>query len=367
MPDPASEFRHAVAASLDGAADAVTAWRSLGRCGVLGQVTAGLCEGAAVDVSRLDDFLAELDARFPPGVTLSMCVQVATVIPLLRLAGGSGGGIADQVLKRMIGGESLVALAATDADTSGSDLLDIRTAVSQDGDRPILNGGKAWITNAGQCDYILTLARRRTARHFTSLGWVLVPAGHPGISFKPATSELFYGAAVGHLSFTDVQLEPGWLIGRPGRALADFALTIAVERLAGALWARALCRRVLADTHRFLRHRQAGEGCLWDNAAIRETFARCVVEWHRLDAMCARYGDNVPRPGPAMVLKAACSQSVERILSACVQLRGAEAFRDGGLSSLREQAMMFGIAGGATGAMLAGVAERVAELLGVPG
>jgi hypothetical protein len=64
-----------------------------------------------------------------------------------------------------------------------------------------------------------------------------------------------------------------------------------------------------------------------------------------------------------MALKAAYAESAERILSECVSLRGADSFRDGGLARLREQAAMFGIAGGATGAMLAGVADHADELL----
>jgi hypothetical protein len=65
-----------------------------------------------------------------------------------------------------------------------------------------------------------------------------------------------------------------------------------------------------------------------------------------------------------MVLKIACGESVDRILGECVELRGADACRDGGVASLHEQSAMFGVAGGATGAMLAGVADHADELLG---
>jgi hypothetical protein len=67
-----------------------------------------------------------------------------------------------------------------------------------------------------------------------------------------------------------------------------------------------------------------------------------------------------------MVLKAAVAQGTDQILGECLQLSGADAFRPGGVAELRTQAAMFGIAGGAEGAMLAGVAGYADELLAEP-
>ena len=362
-PDPA--FRALVAGAADGAGTARALWRRLGQAGALDRLReAG--PGAAVDAGLLDDLLAELDARLPPGLVLSVCVQVATVIPLLRTAAAVSP-LAAEVLAGALRGETIVALAATDAGAAGSALLDARTELRTEGAAVLLDGGKDWITNACHCDHALVLARRRPARHFTSFSWALVPAGRQGVSCLPATAEHFTGAGLGHLRFAAVSLGPAHVVGRPGRALAEFALQIGTERLAGALWARALCRRVLAETRDHLRRRPLGEGTLWDNAAVRERFARCLVEWRGLDALCAAQRVD---PGPtsaSMALKAACAEGVDRILGGCVELRGADAFRDGGLAGLRAQTAMFGIAGGATGAMLAGVADHADELLGLVG
>jgi len=362
LPDPRATYRAAVAAAAAGAGDSRTLWRNLGRAGVLLPVYPPPGERPEVDPDCLQDLLAELDARLRLGLVLSVCVQVATVIPLLRAAAGDSP-LADQVLTEALRGDAVTALAATDAGLSGSALLDMRTELRDDAEGVVLRGGKAWIANASCCDYALVLARHSPARHFTSFSWVLVPAGHAGVTCQPATTELFTGAALGHLRFDDVRLGREHVVGRRGRALAEFAWHIGTERLAGALWVRALCRRVLQGTREYLQNRCAGEGMLWENAAIRERFARCLVEFRRLDALCAAY--RAPGGGVAegMLLKAGCAESADRILGECVNLQGADAFRDGGLAVLRTQAAMFGIAGGATGTMLAGVAEHADELL----
>lgn len=333
-------------------------WRGLGQAGVL----AGLCpsDDGQPDPALLSQLLTELDAALPAGFVLSVCVQVATVLPLLHALTGDSP-LAAAVLASTVRGDQVTALAATDRGISGSALLDARTELREEGDEVVLTGGKEWVTNAMCCDYALVLARHSRSRHFTSFSWVLVPAVSAGVTKEAAGGELLGGSGLGHFVFDGVRLSRGNVVGRRGRALAEFARQIGTERLAGALWARAMCRRALDRTHEYLLHRSAGEGTLWDNAAVRERFGRCLTELVRLDALCRR---GVATAAEGMVLKAACADSTERILSECVSLRGADSFRDGGLALLRAQAAMFGIAGGATGSMLGGVAEHATELLG---
>lgn len=347
--------------------DARAIWSALGAAGAIRRLYSAASDGAndpAPAPVLVGALLAELDACLPTGVVLSVCVQVATVIPIL-LEAARAGALASRVGGAALDGEAIVALAVTDAGVPGSDLLEMRTRARIGEGRVVLDGGKEWITNATHCDHALVLARHREARHFTSFCWVLTPAGAPGVSSRPAASSLFAGSGVGHLRLDAVTLDSEHVIGRPGRALADFARRIGTERLAGALWARSLCRRVLADTRRWLAARPAGGGTLWDNPAVRERFACCLVELGRLEALCAAHQVcPVGRSQAAgMVLKAAVGEGVERVLAECASLRGADAFRDGGEAHLRAQAAMFGTAGGATGAMLAGIADHADELL----
>ncbi|WBB76130.1 acyl-CoA dehydrogenase family protein [Micromonospora sp. WMMD1128] len=339
-------------------ADPRAVWRALGA----GGVTAALYpDGEQPDPVRLSALLTELDAHCPLGVTLSVCVQVATVLPLLAGAGGP----AETARRGMLRGETVVALAVTDAAGSGSDLLDATTRVKLGEGTATLDGGKTWITNATTCDAALVLARHREARHFTSFCWLLTPAAAPGVTVSSA-GRAFAGAGTGHLRFAAVALDPDAVVGRPGRALAGFARQAGVERLASALWARAMCHRMLAGLRDWLRGRPAGEGTLWDRPAIRERYARCLVAVRQLDALCApplAAPDAVPSPVTGMLLKITAAETVERVAAEAVHLRGADAFRDGGEAHLRTEAAMFGIAGGATGAMLAGIADHADELV----
>lgn len=369
MPNPAAIGSHLASTVAECGTDARLVWSHLGTGGFIRGLYRPSSDGRCVPESaRLGALLTELDLLLPLGTVLSVCVQVATVIPLLAEA-RTENRLARKLADSALCGESIIALAVTDAGAPGSELLDACTDVTISESGLTLRGGKDWITNAMQCDHMLVLARHSAARHFTSFSWVLVPAATDGVSVRSASSTLFTGSGVGHVRFDEVRLDRDHLVGRRGRALAAFARHVGTERLAGALWAQGLCRRVLAETRLWLATSTASGRTRWENPAVRQRFGRCLVELHRLDALCAMHRDgpvSAPAAGEGMALKAAVGASVEQILGECADLRGANAFRDGGEASLRAEAAMFGIAGGATGAMLTGIADDADTLLGIP-
>ncbi|MEV4462805.1 acyl-CoA dehydrogenase family protein [Micromonospora echinofusca] len=336
-------------------ADARAVWRALGEHGLLRDL-------APADLPGL---LGTLDAHCPVGVVLSVCVQVASALPVLREqvdAGPQDGPVRAAYLDA-VAGRATLALAATDRDGAGSDLMELGTTVRIDDRSLVLDGGKRWITNARTAAYALVLARHRPQRHFTSFVWVLVPTDAPGVRVSATRGTPLGGAGLGDLHFDQVRLDRSYLVGRPGRGMVSFARHIATERFAGGVWAAAMCRRVLADTHRRLVERPLGTGRAWDNPAIRERFARCVVEAWRIEAACDAHRESTEPLVTSMLLKVSVAQGLDVVLGECAALLGAEAYAEGGLAQLRAAAGMFATAGGATGAMLAGIAEHVPDLL----
>jgi citronellyl-CoA dehydrogenase len=215
---------------------------------------------------------------------------------------------------------------------------------------------------------LLVLARHRPGDHFTSFTWVLVPATAPGVAVEPADTGFFAGSGIGHVWLDGVRLSRDHVVGRVGQGLVSFGRHIATERLAGGLWAAAIARRALAGTHDSLLRRTARGRTLWDNDAVRLAFARCLVEHRRLEAMCRQVADAISGPDAllaSMLLKAGAADALEKILTACSQMQGADGFRTGGIQQLRAEAAMFGIAGGTTETMLAAIADRAADLLAV--
>ncbi|MFC6093994.1 acyl-CoA dehydrogenase family protein [Saccharothrix lopnurensis] len=361
MPEPptaldfAGQVERALAA-VPALPDAAACWAALGKAGVLAAVYRDGRPERGVDPDRLGTLLAALDARGLNGVTLAACVQLATVLPLLaEEAPGS------EALRRTLDGSATTALAATD-EAPGSDLTALGTEVRSDEDGLVVRGAKRWITNATGATWLLVLARRRPGPHFTNFSWVLVPADAPGVVVRPADTDLFAGSGVGHVRFDDVRVPADHLVGRPGRGLAGFARHIAVERLAGALWAVALCRRALDAAKRSLTAREG----LWQLDGVRRRFATCLVQVHQLNALAAVLGGRIATDHDgtaAALLKASVGLTVDRVLAECAHLHGADGFAAGGPHLLRAEAGVFGVGGGVTEVVLGGVADQADRLL----
>ena len=340
-------------------------WSWLGEHGVLGELYQHEEGERRLWPRRLRTLLTAVDARGRCGVTLSVCVQVASAIPLLH-SGASGAPLVAAVLAETLAGRSVVALAATDAAAAGSDLTGLGTEVEIAGDTVIVSGAKRWITQAVGCDYLLTLARHRPGRHFTSFTWVLVPAAAPGVAAEAADTPLFAGSGTGHVSFDRVRLSREHLVGQPGRALASFARHITRERFAGAVWAVALLRRALDDTSRSLRGRHSDGAPLWSLEVPRHRFAAAVVELRLLNALTIELEQRVLHgydAAAAALVKTAAARTADAVLSVCASLQGADGYLPGMAQQLRAEAAVFGIGGGTVDLMLSTVAEHADAVL----
>jgi citronellyl-CoA dehydrogenase len=338
-------------------------WAGLGSAGLLGETYRARSPAAGVDRARLGALLAAADAHVGVGSTLAVCVQIASALPLLAAAPAPCP--ARALAAAAVAGEAVVAFGATD-EATGSDLAALSTTVRLDAEEIEVTGTKRWITNATQCDAALVLARHRPGRHFTNFTWVLVPMTAAGVSVDAADTELFDGSGTGHIRLDRVRLPRDQVVGRPGMALASFAEHIAVERLAGALWGVALCRRVLADTKRRLAARPHGDGSLWHLESVRQRFADALVLVRQLRALTAELGERVAvchDTTAAALLKSSAAATVERVLADCAQLQGAEGFAAGGVQQLRAQAALFGIGGGTRELMLSVVGDAADTVL----
>lgn len=336
-------------------------WAALGDADLLtgvyrdGQPIRGLAP------ERLGGLLAAVDARADIGATLSVCVQVAAVLPLLA----TGQPPAQHALANALAGRYIVALGATD-EASGSDLAALGTNLRIGADDLEVHGTKRWITNATEADGVLVLARTRPGRHFANFSWVLVPTNSPGVQVEDADTTLFDGSGTGHIHLDHVRLPVDHLVGRPGHGLLEFARHIGVERLAGALWGVALCHRVLTDTKRRLLNRAVGDHTLWHLAGVRQRFATCLVLVRQLAALTRELGDRVTTrhdAAAAAMLKSAVAMTLDRVLAECAQLQGAEGFASTGAQRLRAQAALFGVGGGATEVVLSTVGDSADSIL----
>ena len=161
-------------------------------------------------------------------------------------------------LTPMARGETIGAFALTEPG-GGSDAHAVRTTARLEGDEWVLDGSKAFITNAGTplTSVILVAARDEDAEH-GDISTIVVPADARGLAVGPGYRKVGWRASdTRELAFDGCRVPSGNLLGGRGRGYAEFLETLADGRIAIAALAVGLARGCLEEGVRYAGEREA--------------------------------------------------------------------------------------------------------------
>lgn len=121
-------------------------------------------------------------------------------------------------LPNLAGGEAIGGFGLTEPG-SGSDAGAMCTSATRDGDGWVLNGEKAWITNAGEGETFVVLARTTPGAGTRGISAFVVPSDAPGFAVGTPEEKLGLKASrTAPLYFTDCRVPALNLLGGRGRA-----------------------------------------------------------------------------------------------------------------------------------------------------
>ena len=163
-------------------------------------------------------------------------------------------------LPAMAAGERLGAFGLTEAG-GGSDAGATRTTARLDGDEWVINGSKAFITNSGtDITSVVTVTAITGEREGgkKEISAILVPAGTPGFrASKPYSKVGWCCSDTRELSFDDVRVPAGNLVGERGRGYAQFLSILDEGRVAIAALSVGLAQGCVDESVRYAQEREA--------------------------------------------------------------------------------------------------------------
>ncbi|MGV0808335.1 acyl-CoA dehydrogenase family protein [Mycolicibacterium setense] len=180
---------------------------------------------------------------------------VDTVVVAGGLLHRSGDAAAD-LLEEIVAGSAIVALAATEP-SSGDNWRDVSTSARRDGDEWVLNGSKVMAVSAPLATHLLVTARTSGERADTDgISLFLVDIDSVTTGFTAHHYRTVDDRRASDLTFSDVRVPAGALLGAEGRAWPS--LELARDEGAAAVCAEAVgaMRKVLADTVEHCKQRQ---------------------------------------------------------------------------------------------------------------
>jgi len=338
----------------------------------------GICKpeeygGLGADFSYHAAFLEGLGACHAGGVAMSIKVQTDMATPALAKHGSDK--LRRQFLAPSIAGD-LVSCIGVSETGAGSDVASIRTRAVKDGDDYVVNGGKMWITNGYQADWICLLCITEDEKNpHRNKSLICVPLKEDGKRTKGVVIERKLRKLGMHCSdtveilFQDVRVPQWHRIGEPGQGFVYQMEQFQDERLCSVIDLPVVLRRTIQDTIEYTRERVAFGRPLLDNQVVHFRLAELTTEIEALDALVARAvrlrasGEDVTMLASMAKLKG--GRLLRRVNDECLQFWGGMGYMEEAPMPRRyRDGRLLSIGGGADEIMLGIICKRMGILPG---
>jgi alkylation response protein AidB-like acyl-CoA dehydrogenase len=250
--------------------------KSLGKTGLLGALVPEEFGGAALDYVSYALAVEELN-RVDASVGITMWAHNSLCTNHIALFGSKEQKAA--YLPRLARGESLGAWGLTEPG-SGSDAAAMQSRAVRDGSGFVLNGGKAFITNASVAELAVVMAVTDTERGNKGISAFVLERGMPGFSAgRPYRKLGLHASNTAELVFDNVAVPAANLVGELHMGFVNTLQVLEGGRVAMAAMAVGLAQAALDQALTYMKQRRA--------------FGRTLAEFNGLQGMIADMGTEV--------------------------------------------------------------------------
>ena len=320
-------------------------FKKLGNLGLLGLTKPEAFGGAGLDWSYAMVMAETLGHIRCGGVPMAIGVQTDMATPALARYGSDE--LRKEFLAPSIAGDYVACIGVSEPG-AGSDVASIKTTARKDGGDYVINGGKMWITNSLQADWMCLLANTSEGAPHKNKTLICLPMKAKGISKSKIHKIGMMSSDTGLIHFDDVRVPQRYRIGEEGFGFTYQMQQFQEERLWAAASTVEGLVRTLEDTIAYIRERKMFGQTVLDFQYVHYRLAELKTEIEALRALthaaCERYvaGEDVTELASMAKLKA--GRLKREVSDACLQYWGgmgytwdnpvSRAFRDGRLASI---------------------------------
>ena len=254
----------------------------MGRMGLFGLPFPEEYGGMGGDYFALCLALEEL-ARVDSSVAITVEAAVSLgAMPIYRFGSDAQ---KQEWLPGLCSGQRLGAFGLTEPGGGSDVAAAMATKAVLDGDEWVINGTKAFITNAGTDITSVVAVAALTGSPYSAgrpeISTILVPAGTAGFAVSKKYSKVGWSASdTRELSFSDCRVPCDNLLGERGRGYAQFLATLDEGRVAIAALSTGLAQGCLDESVRYARERRAFGAPIGQHQAIAFKLADMAARAH---------------------------------------------------------------------------------------
>ncbi|GAA2452983.1 acyl-CoA dehydrogenase family protein [Actinomadura vinacea] len=232
-------------------------------------------------------------------------------------------------LPDFVSGDMMTAIAMTEPGT-GSDLAGVQTTAKRDGDHYILNGAKTFITGGVLADRVLVVARTSPAdpeNRRAGLSILAVDTRSEGYAVGRKLEKIgLRSSDTAELSFSDVLVPAGDLLGEEGRGFEYLTHNLAEERLGIAASSYASAAAAVDFAKKYVQERTVFGKTVSSFQNTKFVLAECATEVEAAQSLVDRCTEALDAgeltPADAAKAKLFCTEVQARVVDKCLQLHG---------------------------------------------
>ena len=227
-------------------------------------------------------------------------------------------------------GRKIAAFALSEKE-AGSDVAAMTMRAERRNGDYVLNGAKAWISNAGVADFYVVFAR--TAEGKRGFSAFVAPADTPGLRVAERTP-VIAAHPLGNLEFSDCRLPSSSMLGAPGDGLRVALGTLDLCRSTVGAAALGMARRAYGEALQRARRRELFGGTLGDLQLTQAALADMATSIDAAALLVYRAAwtrdsgqERITRE--ASMAKLFATEQAQNVIDRAVQLFGGEGVRAG--------------------------------------
>tara|TARA_A100001391_G_scaffold205462_1_gene206956 strand:+ start:132099 stop:133265 length:1167 start_codon:yes stop_codon:yes gene_type:complete len=340
-------------------------FKKFGDLGLLGINKPMEFGGLALDYSYSLAFAEALGEINCGGVPLAIGVQTDMCTPALAIHGSDL--LRDEFLRPSIAGD-LVGCIGVSEPSAGSDVSGIKTVARKDGDDYVIDGGKLWITNGAQADWMCMLANTSDGPVHKSKSLIVVPLKLPGVTVARKLDKLgMRSSDTAQIYFDGVRVPQRYRIGEEGMGFRYQMVQFQEERMWSAASLLRPMERAITDVIAYTSERTAFGKKIIHNQYVRFRLAELQSKIEMLRSLLYRavteYDAGHDVTTLASMAKLESGRMVRLVADTCLQFYGGMGFmNETPISRLYRDGRVASIGGGADEIMLEIISKRLGML-----